>query len=128
MKTRRRFCLVYIGVALLVAVWTFGSSNVNASEPPPADTLPEYTGGLRYNHVKPYVGEEVQPGVDVNASNLVGNESEVSIDVNPTNRLNQVIGTFNTTTYQAAKILKRVKTKNGHAVQTVASKGLGSSR
>jgi len=63
-KTRQRFHLMYILVAalLLVAVWAFGSSNVRA-----------------------------QPGVDVNVSNLAGNESEVSIDVNPTNSNNQVI-------------------------------------
>ena len=91
MKTGQRFQLRYIsGVALLVAVWAFGSANVDASDPPQT-TLPEYTGGVPYNQVKPYVGVSSLPGADVNVSNLVGNESEVSIDANPTDPNNQVI-------------------------------------
>jgi hypothetical protein len=58
------------------------------------DTLPKEFEIVPPNLVKPSVFAPfafTQPGTDVNASNLTGNESEVSIDVNPTNRLNQVV-------------------------------------
>jgi len=68
-------------------------AQVNAAGTP-LDTLPKEIEIVPPNQVKPSVFAPfafTQPGTDVNASNLTGNESEVSIDVNPTNPLNQVI-------------------------------------
>ena len=88
----------HLGIAIAVVfVMTFfmlGSPSVRASELT-GDTLPplvdEYVPQILTK--SPMISSlgSAQPGVDVNVSNLGGNESEVSIDVNPINPNNQVI-------------------------------------
>ena len=94
MRTGRQFNLDRISrVAFVVAFYVFGSTHVNA-EILPQHTLPRVDRSVPANQVTPPAmapSAAVQPDIDVNVSNLMGNESEVSIDVNPTNANNRVI-------------------------------------
>ena len=85
---------IAIALVFLVTFCMVGSPSVRASELT-GDTLPpivdEYVPQILTKSPMIRSFGSTQPGVDVNVSNLGGNESEVSIDVNPINPDNQVI-------------------------------------
>jgi hypothetical protein len=85
---------IAIAVVFLMTFCVVGSPSVRASELT-GDTLPptvdEYVPQILTKSPMIRSFGSAQPGVDVNVSNLGGNESEVSIDVNPINPNNQVI-------------------------------------
>ena len=95
MMLRNKFLLISLsGLVLLFAFCAIGQtqeqgSNVGYDTLPPQvewDVLGKQVMLFNINE-----SASAPPGVDVNVSNLVGNEAEVSIDVNPTNPNNQVI-------------------------------------
>ncbi len=96
MMLRNKFLLISLsGLVLLFAFCAIGQTQEQGSNVG-YDTLPpQVEGDVLGKQVKLFNINELasaQPGVDVNVSNLVGNEeAEVSIDVNPTNPNNLVI-------------------------------------
>lgn len=92
---RSKFLLISLsGLVLLFAFCAIGQTQEQESNVG-YDTLPpQVEGDVLGKQVMLFnINESASapPGVDVNVSNLVGNEAEVSIDVNPTNPNNQVI-------------------------------------